>query len=96
MTIRSVDVSSNPELRELAAEVLRTRDSWLIRDGSRELALVLPVDKRKRHRAAPSPERRSRARQAFLDAAGGWSVVDTDRLIADIYADRDASDRPIE
>ena len=27
-------------------------------------------------------------------AAGGWQDVDVDRLIADIYADRDLADRP--
>ena len=32
--------------------------------------------------------------EAFRSAAGGWKDVDTDKLIADIYADRALSDRP--
>jgi hypothetical protein len=31
--------------------------------------------------------------EAFKSAAGDWKDVDTDRLLADIYADRRASNR---
>ena len=33
--------------------------------------------------------------EAFLSAAGGWKDVDTDKLIADIYATRRRSNRPV-
>jgi hypothetical protein len=44
-------------------------------------------------------QRTSRAKtkagyEAIRAAAGGWKDVDTDKLIADIYADRSVSDRP--
>ena len=32
--------------------------------------------------------------KAFLSAAGSWAALDTDRLVADIYASRSQSSRP--
>jgi hypothetical protein len=48
----------------------------------------------------PAPKRRRRSRtisdadwQAFLSSAGGWSDVDTDKLVKDIYESRNLSPR---
>ena len=49
----------------------------------------------------PAPNRRRRSGtiseadwQAFLSSAGGWSDVDTDKLVEDIYESRNLSPRP--
>jgi uncharacterized protein (DUF433 family) len=55
-----------------------------------------------RHVMPTASSNRSRAKlgksksdyDAFRSAAGAWREVDTDRLVADIYADRRESNRP--
>jgi hypothetical protein len=72
--------------------ILHDKETVIIeRDGS-ALAVVKPVPPTKsvhRHRRKTAADY-----EAFRSAAGGWKHVDTDKLIADIYADRRASDQP--
>lgn len=91
--MKSIDIGEAPELLRLAEEVNRSHEARVLRRGGEALAVVLPLPR-------PAPKR-SRGRtktaadyEAFRSAAGSWSDVDTDRLLADIYADRERSDRP--
>jgi hypothetical protein len=91
--LKSIDISDAPQLLQLAEEVHRTHESWVLRRDGEDLALVVPLP------APATKRRRSRIKTeadfaAFRSAAGSWSDVDTDRLLADIYADRERSDRP--
>lgn len=90
--IKRIDVSGVPELLRIAEEVRNTREPRLLRRDSEDLAVVMPVK-----RALGSRTRKVKTKadyEAFRSAAGGWKDVDTDRLIADIYADRRISNRP--
>jgi hypothetical protein len=73
---QTLDVSQTPELLRIAEEVRRTQQPRLLQRGRQKLALVVPL-----------PPVRSRRRrvyteaddQAFLQSAGGWADVDTER-----------------
>ena len=92
--LKRIDIGGVPELLSIAEEVRDTGEPRLLKRDSEDLAIVMPVK--------PAPRMRGRARrvktraeyEAFRSAAGGWKDVDTDRLIADIYADRRISNRP--
>ena len=79
---KPIDVSAIPELARLADEVKATGKPRRLTRGSEDIAVLMPVA-RDSKRAKPKA-----AYEAFRSAAGGWKDVDTDKLIADIYADR--------
>jgi hypothetical protein len=82
------DISHLPELLRLVEEVHASQQPRVLHRRQEALAVLVPVK-------APRRALRSETdRAAFLSAAGGWKDVDTDRLIVDIYADREAGDRP--
>lgn len=93
--LKAIDVSTVPELLRLAEEVHNTQEPRVLRRAGEDLALLTPVkpaSKRRRKR-----EKTQADYDAFRAAAGGWKDVDTDKLIADIYADRQISTRlPVE
>ena len=70
--------------------VVKDKEAVMVEKEGRGLAILKPV--------APGPRRRRRkssaAYEAFLSLAGSWKDVDTDKLIADIYASRRMSSRP--
>lgn len=90
--LKAVDISDAPDLLRLAEEVRDTKEPRLLRRDTEDIAVIMPVK--------PITTRRSKRTltpadyEAFRSAAGGWSEVDTDKLITDIYADRAISDRP--
>lgn len=88
-----LDVEGMPEIARLADEVARTRRPRLLRQNGEGVAILAPV-LRPRKRRVKKPLSQEDL-QAFLASAGSWNgLVDTDKLIADIYADRRASNRP--
>jgi hypothetical protein len=90
---KRIDISSIPELLSIAHEVQRTNEPRLLRQDNEDVAILMPIK--------TTPKRRSGAAktkedyEAFKSAAGGWKDIDTDQLIADIYADRRISNRPL-
>ncbi|MBI4493911.1 MAG: hypothetical protein HY690_14055 [Chloroflexi bacterium] len=90
--LKVIDVSRVPELLRLAEEVRGTNEPRLLRRDGEDLAILMPA------RRSPKRPRRAKTRadhEAFLSSLGGWEgVVDTDRLIADIYESRRRSTRP--
>ncbi len=70
--------------------VVKDKETVMVEKEGRGLAILKPVSsgpRRRRHKS-------SAAYKAFLAAAGSWKDVDTDQLIADIYASRRISSRP--
>lgn len=89
---KSIDISDVPEILRLAEEVRRAGEPRILRKDGEDLAVVVPLPE-------PASKRRGRTKteadyEALRRAAGGWSDVDTDKLIADIYEDRRRSSRP--
>jgi hypothetical protein len=88
--IDTLDIDAMPELARLADEVAATgRPRSLMRDGV-EIAVLQPAPAARRRRRKPS----AKDVEAFRASAGSWKDIDTDRLLADIYASRDMSPRP--
>jgi hypothetical protein len=87
-----IDISNVPDLLRLVEEVRTTRRPHILRKNSEDLAVLMPV--------TPARHRNKRVRtkadyEAFRAAAGGWKgLVDTDKLIADIYESRRISTKP--
>lgn len=87
-----IDISDLPELARIAQTVRDSEMPCILRQGEEALAIVVPVPRRKKRRGAWSPGKEDL--EAALSSAGAWSDMDTDTLIANIYADRDASNKP--
>ncbi len=89
----SIDISNTPDLLRLAEEVAESGKPWVLRRADEDVAVLMPVKK-------PASRRRTGRKKtkadykAFLASAGGWSDVDTDTLIEDIYESRRISTRP--
>jgi hypothetical protein len=80
-----------PDLMRIAKEVEASKKPLkLIRDR-KTVAILVPV-------ATAVTPRKKRGKtkadyEAFLSAAGGWKDIDTDKLVANIYATRRQSNR---
>ena len=87
-----IDISGVPDLLRIAEEVRTTRKPHMLRRDSEDMAVLIPVTPT-RHKAK-RPKTRADY-DAFRAAAGGWEgLVDTDKLIADIYESRRLSTKP--
>src|SRR5213080_923512 len=87
-----IDISNMPELVRIAEEVEATKTPRELKRDNKPIALITPITQSK-------PQRKKRGKtkadyEAFKSAAGGWKDIDTDKLIADIYAARRRSNRP--
>jgi hypothetical protein len=93
--LRSIDITNLPELRDLIAQLAESNEPRILRAGSEDLAILLPVRTVRRRR-----QRRPRTQadyEAFLASAGGWSeLVDTEQLEAHIAESRRSSRPPVE
>jgi hypothetical protein len=92
--IEPIDIGDTSELLQLAEEVHRSHRPRLLRRNGEDLALVVPlpqpVEGHQRPRAITAEEY-----EAFRSAGGSWKgLVDTDKLIEDIYESRRISTRP--
>lgn len=68
--------------------ILANQETVVVENNSGQLIAVSP---------APPPQLRPKSEEdlaAFRSAAGSWSDVDTDTLLANIYASRKLSSRP--
>jgi len=70
--------------------VIERHETTIVERDGVPVARVSPVRGTTERRSRGS----SRGRAALRAAFGGWSDVDTDRLLAEVYADRKADDRP--
>ena len=86
---KAIDVDDAPELARVVDEVRHTREPRVLRLHGEDVAVLRPVRRPARRRT--SREKTEADYEAFRSAAGSWSDVDTDKLIADIYESRDLS-----
>ncbi len=90
--LKPVDISDNPGLLRLVREVQAEKETRVLRREGEDGALLVPVSPVGKRR---SPHAKTQEDyEAFLPTAGGWSDVDTDKLIEDIYESRRLSPRP--
>lgn len=93
------DITGMAELEWLADEVRASGTSCVLKRGDEEIAVLAPVTTH--HRPRADQARRvhafkptSEQLEAPYASAGTWSDVDTERLIADVYADRERNLAP--
>src|SRR5687767_161198 len=96
--IESIDISDTPALLKLIEDVHATALPRVLRRGDKPLAMIVPLPASAEsnagsRRAAVRPPTPAE-REVMLSAAGSWHDVDADQLIEQIYAARDAGDRP--
>jgi|SRR5919202_3904318 hypothetical protein len=90
--VRTVNISSIPELLRLVEEVMRDNHVIVLAAEDRDMAVLSPLTSR---RGRSRGKRLSEADvAAFRSSAGSWSDVDTDKLLEDIYESRARSSRP--
>lgn len=91
--LKPIDISNVPEVLRLVEEVRKNAEPRLLRRDSEDLAILTPVMPARKH-----VTRRAKTKEdyeAFLSSAGSWKgLVDTDKLVADIYESRRLSSRP--
>jgi len=91
--IRPLDISHTPELLHLIEELRKGDEPRVLRRDGEDLAILRPLKTLPKRRAARV--RTKADRDSFLSSAGSWAgIVDTDRLVADIYESRRRSSRP--
>ena len=86
-----IDITNIPELVRIAEEVEATKRPRELKRENKTVAVIMPA------RRAPAKKKREKTQadyEAFKSAAGGWKDIDTDKLIANIYASRRRSNRP--
>jgi len=81
-----IDISTMPDLARLAEEVARTKRPRELKRDRETVAILMPAATKQAPRKTRTKTKADYA--AFRSAAGGWNDVDTDQLMADIYADR--------
>jgi hypothetical protein len=88
---KAVDISDMPELLRLAEEVQATNEPYVLQREGKEIAAVVPLKPaRRKERTKTEADY-----EAFRSSAGAWrDLVDTDRLIEDIYESRRILSRP--
>ena len=88
------DITDYPDLIRLVEEVEASEEPRLLRRGTRDVAMLVPLRTRPRPGSRkPTPE----DVEAFLAAAGGWSdLVDTEQLKRDVYTARGSNRPPVE
>ena len=91
--LRPLDISHTPELLHLVEEIRKGDEPRVLRRGSEDLAILTPLKTLPRRKATRT--RTEADHEALLSSAGIWDgIVDTDKLIADIYGSRRRSFRP--
>ncbi|MEA2511427.1 MAG: hypothetical protein QOJ59_914 [Thermomicrobiales bacterium] len=89
-----IDVDESPDLTRLVERVSESKEATLLRRKGQAVALITPLGPRPRRRR-PHMDPVEAAR-ILRETAGGWKgLVDTDKLIEDIYADRELSSREL-
>ena len=91
--LRSINIGNIPELSRLAEEVRDTNEPRLLRRDSEDLAILMPATRESKRRTGRAKTKADH--EAFLSSAGSWKdIVDTDKLVEDIYESRRRSSRP--
>ncbi len=89
-----IDVDESPDLTRLVERVSESNETTFLRHKGQAVAKIMPLGlNRRRRRPRMDP---GEAARVLRETAGGWKgLVDTDKLIEDIYADRELSSREL-
>lgn len=91
----TIDIDNEPVLVRLLDEINASGHARILRRGNENVALVTPLKSSGLARYGPGRVKTAADLQAFRDAAGGWKgLVDTDKLVEDVYESRRISSRP--
>src|SRR5215217_7210679 len=90
--IAPVDISTNLELVRLIEEVACTGKARMLRRADQDVAILMPLTTRGRTRKVRAKTEADY--EAFRASAGSWEDVDTDRLVEELYENRQQSSRP--
>jgi hypothetical protein len=82
-----IDIDDEPQLRRILTAIREGDEPVRLRIAGEEVAVIRPLKPRRPHRRVISDA----DLEALRSVAGSWKDVDTDRLLKDIYADRDLS-----
>jgi hypothetical protein len=90
--LRHIDVSDEPDLKDLAEEVARSGVGLILQENGRMLATVSPVAGSKF-----KPSKKTKAElEAFWSSAGSWADVDVDEFMKYVYEGRQSSKPPVD
>ncbi|MGI8689664.1 MAG: hypothetical protein ACR2M3_13905 [Thermomicrobiales bacterium] len=99
--LESIDITDKPDLVAVAEEVQATGEPHTLQRNNEAVAIITPIMPVRARAPQALAKRRLKPKkmteadiEAFFSAAGSWADVDTDTLIANIYADRENSNRP--
>src|SRR4051812_8279881 len=92
--LRPIDISSIPDLVRIAEQVRASGQALILRHDRENLAIVRPVAPKAKRARRREPSQADW--EGFRASAGGWSDVDTDKLVENIYESRRRSIRPPE
>lgn len=92
-TISLEEFSSNP--KAFFDRVIHRHESLTIQNGAGALAVLMPASMNKRPRQGKW-EKTEADYEAFLSSFGGWSDMDIDAIIKNIYESRKLSRPPVE
>jgi len=89
---KSMDVRDIPELIRLAREVHESGEFRILREGDKELAMILPMEPPVSY---PWRDKTEEDYEAFRSSAGGWKgIVDVEQILKDNEESRRISTRP--
>jgi hypothetical protein len=91
--VKSIDIGDSPEILRLAEEVRRAGEPRVLRKDGEELVMVVPLSTTSSVQFKKPTEADV---EAFRNAAGSWSDIDTDALIDRIYRAREEGTRPAD
>src|SRR5579859_926226 len=92
--MRSIDISSVPDLVRIAEEVRASGRPRILRRDGEDVAMMIPIGHSRKHRTGRI--RTQADYDAFLSSTGGWkALVDGDKLLRDIYESREPSTKPL-
>lgn len=93
---RTIEIDDDPTLLHFFADVRESGEALIVIHEGKEVGVVMSPDQFAREGLRPAGREKTDADlQAFLNAAGGWKgLVDTDKLVEDVYESRRISSRP--
>ena len=86
----TIDISAYPDVVALARRVGRGGDPRVLAVNGKEVALIIPLNSRRRVRRRPSAADIA----AFHSSAGSWADVDVDTLLENIKESRSQPPKP--
>jgi hypothetical protein len=87
-----IDIDNEPQLMRLVDEIRKSHSPVRLRSDGEEVAVVIPLNENSDSSEVRKLETPDDLAE-FLSIAGGWSDMDTDSLVEEIYRQRLVSTR---